>query len=100
MFGIPEQHVNQMVDVGDELIERPCLSLIEEAGELIEALAKFNNDRIDHLIGRSHIIEEMTHVLVSMNLVCRRYGITENDIKKEVLAKAAKADFDTTNYIW
>lgn len=98
MFGIPEKHIDQLITSGDQIVNGPCLSLIEEAGELVVAMAKFENGRVDYDIGRAHIIEEMTHVLISMNLVCHMYGISKKDIHKEVLAKAVKAGFDITNY--
>lgn len=99
MFSIPEAHIDQIINAGDELSERPWLSLMEEMGELQTALAKFANDRvIDYNTGVSHIVEEMAHVLISMNLLCRQHCISEEDIRKEIMLKALKAGFDTTNY--
>ena len=98
MFSIPESHIDQMIKVGGEIVERPAWSLTEETGELLTAISKFANDRINYDIGKQHVVEEMAHVLISMNLVCRQYGITEKDIRREVLVKATKADFDVTNY--
>lgn len=100
MFGIPEEHISNMVRCGDEAAQRPRLSLIEECGELVTALSKMENDRVPYTEGRDHILEELAHVLISANLVARLLDITANDINNEVRMKALKAKWDISNYNW
>ncbi len=104
MFGIPEQHIENLVDEVNRVVLFPYDSLEEECGELISAIAKFTSSdvigvaEIDSFVG--HITEEMAHVLISMNLVARKLHISMDDIKAEVLRKAESGNFDITNYIW
>lgn len=97
MFGIPGRHILNII--GD--YPNACASLIEESGELISALAKHENNPFDDFsMYKKHIIEEMTHVLVSMNMVCVLLDISEEDIKKEVKRKAIIDGFNISNYEW
>lgn len=98
MFGIPDEHVRNILVSG--LYPFPDSSLMEECGELISVIAKNQNHDGDEGIYRQRIIEEMTHVLVSMNMVARQLSIDEENIKWEVLRKAIKAEFNTSDYIW
>ena len=100
MFGIPEEHIDKMIAYGDEIVTRPNISLIEECGELIAALGKFENDREPYELGRDHVFEEITHVLVSINCFARMYGYDEKYIKKEISRKALKAGWDPSEYAW
>lgn len=98
MFGIPGQHVLNVINLG--LYADVESSLIEECGELISVLAKHQNykymDDFDEY--RQRVIEEMTHVLVSINMVCPLLNISEEDIQKEVMRKASIGGFDTSSY--
>ena len=66
--------------------------LQEECAELIKALSKYKRslshyttvDPIDN------IIEEITHVAISSEIVARLLSITQDDIKKEINKKATK----------
>lgn len=98
MFGIPEEHIDNLIKTGNSIVENPTLSLIEECGELITALSKFGNDRVAYGEGVEHIAEEMTHVLVSMNLVARKLGIRKNDIKEEIIIKAVNDGWNVDEY--
>lgn len=87
-----------MFEKDHDTVFEPRLSLIEESGELISALAKFEADRGDYDKNRKHVIEEMAHVLISMNLVANSYDISEVDILKEVVIKAVKHGYDIEDY--
>lgn len=97
MFGIPESHIDQLIKSG----KYPDVhsSLIEECGELISAIAKYDGDIAPNWDeSRTHIIEEMTHVLVSINLFTRQFNISMSDIRKEIMRKAVNDGFDTFEY--
>lgn len=100
MFGIPGQHVLNVMNSG--FYSHADSSLIEECGELIQVLAKYQNrkytDNFDEY--RDKVIEEITHVLVSMNMIAISFGILEKDIKNEVLRKAVRDGFDSSDYEW
>lgn len=97
MFSIPEKHIDQLISLCNY---DPYYSLVEECGELISAVAKHCNQYAIHDYSKEeeHIIEEMTHVLVSMNLVCRELDITEDDIMRHVKAKAIVNGFESGGY--
>lgn len=100
MFGIPGQHVLNVLNSG--IYPRVDSSLIEECGELISVLSKHHNheytDNFD--VYRERVIEEMTHVLVSMNMISPLLNISEEDIKQEIMRKAQMDGFDTSKYEW
>lgn len=64
--------------------------LIEECSELIKALckAKRNTDTTENIINQ--VIEEMTHVLISINVVAHQWGIKQSDINLELRKKIQK----------
>lgn len=97
MFGIPDEHIQNVSKCSD--IENEYASLTEEAGELISAVSKHAGMRYDdYAKSRSHIIEEMAHTLVSMNLVANVLSIEEDDILREIQSKAIKAGWDISQY--
>lgn len=100
MFGVPGQHVLNILNNG--AYPHVDSSLIEECGELISVLSKHHNrEYIDDFdVYRNRVIEEMTHVLVSMNMVCPLLNISEEDIKREIMRKAQMDNFDTSKYEW
>lgn len=100
MFGVPGQHVLNVLNSG--IYPRVDSSLIEECGELISVLSKHHNREYleDFNTYRERVIEEMTHVLVSMNMVCPLLNISEEDIKREIMRKAQMDRFDTSKYEW
>lgn len=98
MFGIPEKHVDNVIRKSD--IADAFASLTEEMGELQAVIGRHMGDRECYATSKYAICEEMTHVLISMNLVARELRITQEDIKMEVLKKAAKADWSTHAYDW
>lgn len=100
MFGIPEEHIDNLVMVCDDAVEYPALSVIEECGELITELSKFEADRLDYDVSVYHIFEEMTHVLISMNLLARQIDYNSDRLREQVIIKATKARWDASKYTW
>lgn len=100
MFGIPDKHIEQMISRLDENAAEPRLSLIEECGELISALAKFEANRDTYDKSVKCVKEEVAHVLININLVAKAYGIDENDVLKEVVLKGVRNDYDIEGYGW
>ena len=92
MINIPESHIDQYVEIfGKDTIKQMDI-LQEECAELIKALSKYKRslghyttvDPIDN------IIEEITHVAISSEIVARLLSITPDDIQKEINKKATK----------
>ena len=92
MINIPESHIDQYVEIfGKDTIKQMDV-LQEECAELIKALSKYKRslshyttvDPIDN------IIEEITHVAISSEIVARFLSITPEDIQKEINKKATK----------
>lgn len=100
MFGIPDKHIDNIAMKKLD-INNYGESLIEECGELITALAKHQGDRYTSWnSSRRQIYEEMTHVLISMNLVCKELQITQHEINSEVKRKSLDEGWDFTEYDW
>ena len=92
MINIPESHIDQYVEIfGKDTIKHMDI-LQEECAELIKALSKYKRslghytdvDPIDN------VIEEITHVAISSEIVARLLSITPDDIKKEINKKSTK----------
>lgn len=92
MINIPESHIDQYVEIfGKDTIKQMDI-LQEECAELIKAISKYKRslghytavDPIDN------VIEEITHVAISSEIVARLLSITPDDIQKEVNKKATK----------
>lgn len=92
MINIPESHIDQYVEIfGKDVIKQMDI-LQEECAELIKALSKYKRslghyttvDPIDN------IIEEVTHVAISSEIVARLISITPEDIQNEINKKATK----------
>ena len=92
MINIPESHIDQYVEIfGKDTIKQMDI-LQEECAELIKALSKYKRsmghyttvDPIDN------VIEEITHVAISSEIVARLLLITPDDIQKEINKKAIK----------
>lgn len=99
MFDIPYYHVRNVIESGK--YSDANASLIEECGELISAIAKYEQENLDYTYDtfRNKLIEEMTHVLISMNMVAMLYSIGQEDILQEIRRKAANAGYDLSNYV-
>lgn len=103
MFGIPEEHIDNITKHDPCYSEHFESSLIEECGELISAIAKKDvhySEGLSYDRDLDHIFEEMTHVLISLNLMTKYYGYTQEDLKKYVSIKALKAGWDPSIYTW
>lgn len=103
MFGIPEEHIDNIVKHDPCYSEYAESSLMEECGELVSAIAKkgvHSSEGALHNRDCEYIFEEMTHVLISLNLMAKVYGYTQEDLKKYVSLKALKAGWDPSTYTW
>lgn len=92
MINIPETHIDQYVEIfGKNTLDQMDI-LQEECAELIKAISKYKRslghytavDPIDN------VIEEITHVAISSEIVARLISITPDDIQKEINKKATK----------
>lgn len=100
IFCVPKEHLDNLVRTGNDVTENPLLSVIEECGELITAISKFEANRIDYDFGIDRITEELTHVLVSISLLCRQLGIDQSNVRTEIMSKAVKSGWDISSYDW
>lgn len=92
MINIPESHIDQYVEIFGKDVLKHMDILQEECAELIKALSKYKRSlghytAIDPI---DNIIEEITHVAISSEIVVRLLSITQNDIQKEINKKATK----------
>ena len=94
MINIPETHIDQYVEIfGKNTLDHMDI-LQEECAELIKAISKYKRslghytavDPIDN------VIEEITHVAISSEIVARLLSITPDDIQKEINKKATKVN--------
>lgn len=92
MINVPETHIDQYVEIfGKNTLDQMDI-LQEECAELIKAISKYKRslghytavDPIDN------VIEEITHVAISSEIVARLLSITPDDIQKEINKKATK----------
>lgn len=92
MIKIPKSHIDQYVEIfGKDTLKQMDI-LQEECAELIKALSKYKRSlghytAIDPI---DNIIEEITHVAISSEIVARLLSITQDDIQKEINKKATK----------
>ena len=96
---VPEKHVDQYCNTfADKRYQLDKLQ--EECAELIVACSKIkeNNVRVGCKMPIVSLKEEITHVLISVDVVSKTYGITVSDIMDEVLKKAKRHNFDITSY--
>ena len=62
--------------------------LTEECSELQKALCKnFRRENKDLPINKQTVVEEMSHVLISMQVVMRAYGIQQDELDAEFTRK-------------
>lgn len=92
MINIPENHIDQYVEIfGKDTIKQMDI-LQEECAELIKALSKYKRSLGHYTVANpiDNIIEEITHVAISSEIVARLLSITQDDIQKEINKKATK----------
>ena len=70
---------------------KQIIILMEECAELQQILSKSirHTTYLDSRCGsdRANLIEEITHVLISIRMVCREFGITPEEIQQEIYKK-------------
>ena len=92
MINIPKDHIEQYVELFGEDEMRQIDILQKECAELIKALSKYKRcvghyTQVDPI---DNVIEELTHVAISSEIVARLLCIKPEDIQKEVEHKAMK----------
>lgn len=85
-FRISDRHLELYIQ--STCVNERRYTLQEESSELIKELSKVNRYKSD----RSKIIEEMTHVLISLYSVARDMDITQEDITAQVNLKSFKEE--------
>lgn len=84
IFGISEEQRKIFIEkYGTDLKEQADI-VQEECGELIQALGKIKRDKPG---AKENVIEEMSHVVLSMMMVAHIMGITQDDIDKKLEEK-------------
>lgn len=70
--------------------------LQEECAELIKAISKCKRakDKIEYKKGLDNMTEEISHVLISISVICRLFPIDKSDILFEINKKCKKYGFD------
>lgn len=90
MINIPESHIDQYIKLFGS--EHQLDILQEECAELIKAISKYKrsigHDTTEDPI--DNIVEEMTHVAISSEVVARLLDIKPEDIQREIDRKATK----------
>ena len=92
IINIPEDHIKRYIKEYGYGIDQLDI-LQEECSELIKAISKYKRGRHTEDIelrskARQSIIEELTHVAISSEVVCIAMYIDPGDILKEVNKKA------------
>lgn len=93
MIEIPDSHIDQYIELFGSDAFKQIDILQEECAELIKALSKYKRgfglftykDTIDPI---DNVIEELTHVAISSEIVARLLNINKEDIEREVNRKA------------
>ena len=85
-FGISNDFINKCIEHFGTKGQLDILQ--EECAELIKACSKVKREN-----ALENLIEELTHVAISSAVVSNIYGITKEDIQKEVDKKANKYSF-------
>lgn len=85
MIKIPEDHIQQYLKIFGtglnqiDILQEECAELIKALGKYKRSVGHFTNvDPIDN------IVEEMTHVAISSEIVARILNINPEDIQREV----------------
>lgn len=81
---IPDKkQINLYLNIFDKESQSDILQ--EECAELIQALSKCKRKGIEK--SRKNLIEEISHVIISLNMVCEIYNISDDEIKNEFRKK-------------
>lgn len=100
IFCIPDEHLENIRNSLYLAKRDPALCVMEEAGELITAVAKNEDGRDLWNNSIFCIAEEFTHLLISMARLSDEIGLGQDDIRRQVEAKAIKDGWDITTYNW
>jgi NTP pyrophosphatase (non-canonical NTP hydrolase) len=75
-----KEHINLYLDLFDKNLQNDILQ--EECAELIKALSKIKR-KVHSNNTRQNLIEEISHVLISLYMVCEINDISDSEIKNE-----------------
>lgn len=73
------EHIQLYLNLFDKNIQLDILQ--EECAELIQAISKIKRKGLSKT--RNNLIEEISHVLISLNMICEIYCITNEEIASE-----------------
>lgn len=102
IFRIPKVHIDNVLSKYELHIERLQVCE-EECSELIKAISKHirslqNNTTISKDEARKMIVEECTHVAISLCMLRSLFDIKQEEIDAEILRKAEEDNFDLSKY--
>ena len=98
MINIPDNHIDQYYEMFGTDTFKQIDILQEECAELIKALSKYKRsfgysleylDLVKVNESFNNIVEEITHVAISSEIVAKVLNITEEDINQEIDKRAA-----------
>lgn len=75
-------------DVSEYWGDRMPMMLMEEAGELIQAVSKVERKGLD--FEKQNLIDEIGDMYISLMAIRARYEISENDVEKRIEHKLNK----------
>lgn len=90
MLAIPDKFIERCVEEFKHTTDQRQI-LEEECAELIQAISKNIRGKPNSM---DQIKEEMTHVLISINVVANILGISQTDISNEIAKKCTKYGWD------
>lgn len=82
-----KKHINLYLNLFDKKIQDDILQ--EECAELIQALSKVKRE-VHGENTMKNLVEEISHVLISLNMVCEIHGISDSEIENEFEKKYNK----------
>lgn len=92
---IPEPFIKHCIQYFPETTDQRQI-LEEECAELIQAVSKNIRNKPDAI---DKVKEEMTHVMISMNVVANQLGISQADILAELHRKCLEYGWDVDTAI-
>lgn len=75
-----KEHIKLYLNLFDEKLQDDILQ--EECAELIKALSKVKRE-VHNDYTMKNLVEEISHVLISLNMVCEIHGINDSEIENE-----------------
>lgn len=95
MIEIPETFITECIDKFGSKHQLDILQ--EECAELIKAVSKYKRNILngdDFIAARANLIEELTHVAISSEIVAKLISIEPDDIQAEIDKKSVKYNFN------